>query len=191
MLNNYHWIIGAGHGAINPTQLSMQSSNINGKIMTSGKRSPLFPKGHPFEKQCLIEGVVNRDVVNYLSLLLPMHEISFEILVPDYKDMSLSARCAKVNLITDRSDKPCIYLSVHHNAFKNEWNSAHGVSSHYFKKNDSYSRNGKLLGELFQPELVKWSKMRNRGVKGSNFKVLRDTKPPALLLECGFMTNVK
>tara|TARA_R110000764_G_scaffold542_7_gene2086 strand:- start:139 stop:804 length:666 start_codon:yes stop_codon:yes gene_type:complete len=189
-MNNYHWIIGAGHGSINPTQISGKSTHINGKIMTAGKRSPRFPKGNPFENQCLIEGSVNRDVMNYLSCLLPTFDTSFEILTPTYKDMSLTARCAKVNEITRRSDKKCIYLSIHHNAFKTEWNTASGISSHYFKKGDSYSKNGKLLGEVFQPKLVEWCDMRNRGVKGSNFKVLRETSPPALLLECGFMTNL-
>ena len=190
MESKYHYIIGNGHGSVNPTQTATNAKNINGKIMTAGKRSPRFPKGNQFENQCLIEGVVNRDVVNYLSLMLTDRNISYDILVPNYIDMPLSVRCAKVNEINKKSTKPCLYISVHHNAFTPDWNSANGVSSHYFKKGGSYSSNGKRVAEYFQPELVKSSGMRNRGVIGSNFKVLRSTVPVALLLECGFMTNL-
>ena len=190
MDKRYHWILDAGHGSINPTQKETASTHINGKIMTSGKRSFLFPAGK-FKNQCLIEGVVNREVLNYLTLLMDSLELKYTKLVPDYKDMSLTARCAKANQIAKESDLPCILVSIHHNAFGRSWNTAHGVSTHYWKKGDSYSRNGKKISDIFQPKLVEWSGLRNRGSKGSNFKIIRETSMPAILTENGFMTNLE
>lgn len=189
-INKFHWILDAGHGAINLTQLTTNSTHINGKIITSGKRSFKFPKGNQYANQCLIEGVVNREVLNYLTLLLAAENIKFSVLVPTFKDISLTARCTLANAIAKNSNLPCILVSIHHNAFRNEWNAANGVSSHYFKKGDRYSTAGKQYAEDFQKELVINSGLRDRGIKGNNFKMLRDTSMPAILTENGFMTNL-
>lgn len=193
MENRYHWILDNGHGSIDPTQLETNSRSINGKIMTSGKRSFKFPKGSKFENQCLIEGSNNRDVVNYLTMLMDQLEIQYTVLVPGYKDMSLSARCEKANLIAKNYEYPLpsILLSVHHNAFGKSWNNANGVDSFYWKSDQGYSGGGKRIAEIINPSLVKWSGLRNRGVKGRDFKILRSTTMPAVLVECGFMTNLK
>jgi len=37
--------------------------------------------------------------------------------------------------------------------------------------------------------LVKATKRNDRGIKTANFAVLRETSMPAILVECGFMTN--
>ena len=163
MENRYHWIIDNGHGSIDPRQEQTSSTKIDGSILTPGKRSFKFPTINPFADQCLLEGVNNREVVNYLSLLL---------------------------WIASESQLPSILLSIHHNAFGSEWNSANGISTHYFEKEERYSKKGKLIAEIFQPSLVTETGLRNRGYKGSNFKMLRDTTMPAILTENGFMTNL-
>jgi len=42
-----------------------------------------------------------------------------------------------------------------------------------------------------QAELVKATGLRDRGIKADNFYVLRETKMPAILCECGFMDNME
>ena len=190
MEQKYHWIIDNGHGSIDPTQFTENSNRIDGEIQTAGKRSPIFPEGHKFEHQSLIEGENNRSVVNYLCNMLLDKNVSHEKLVDTYKDITLTIRCQLANNIARKSSKPCILISVHHNAYGQTWNNANGISSHYFEKGDRYSTSGKKISKVFQPNLVEITKLRDRGYKGSNFKILRDTSMPALLTECGFMTNL-
>lgn len=120
------WLIDSGHGSTDP---------INCDPVTPGKRSPVFPDGSAFAGQQLIEGARNRVVVNYLTLLLQEHDISFQLVCDTWKDCSLSSRVEKANQIVKENKDPersFVYLSVHHNAFKNDWNTANGVSTHVF-----------------------------------------------------------
>jgi len=190
MEKRYHWIIDNGHGSIDPTQKSTSSSKIDGSIMTSGKRSFIFPQGHKYEGQCLIEGVNNRGVVDYLCNMLWDHRISYEKLADTYKDVSLRARCKTANLIAKTNSLPCILISIHHNGFGRSWNNANGISCHYYKKGSSYSKSGLAISKIFQPNLVEITGLRDRGYKGNNFAMVRDTSMPSILTECGFMTNL-
>ena len=79
-----------------------------------------------------------------------------------------------------------VFLSIHHTAFKNSWNSANGASCHIYPN----SKSGKKIGDILQKEIVKSTGLKNRGVKESNFFVLRKTVCPAVLSENGFMTNL-
>lgn len=79
-----------------------------------------------------------------------------------------------------------LFVSIHYNAFRGEWGTHGGTETYHFNG----SRNGKRLADLVNPELVKATGFRNRGVKAGNFYVLRETKMPAILTESGFMDNL-
>lgn len=174
------WLIDSGHGSTDP---------INCDPVTPGKRSPVFPDGSAFAGQQLIEGARNRVVVNYLTLLLQEHDIPFQLVCDTWKDCSLSSRVEKANQIVKENKDPersFVYLSVHHNAFKNDWNTANGVSTHVYPG----SKKGHEIGKIFQEKIVESTGLRNRGVKENAFFVLRKTICPAVLTENGFMTNL-
>lgn len=175
-----HWLIDNGHGAIDP---------FTCEPVTPGKRSPVFPNGTPFAGQVLIEGVRNRAVVNYLSLLMDQAGFKYSLICDTWRDCPLHVRTEKANLIVRSSKDPkeeFVFLSIHHNAFKNSWNSANGASCHIYPN----SKSGKKIGDILQKEIVKSTGLKNRGVKESNFFVLRKTVCPAVLSENGFMTNL-
>ncbi|WP_411747615.1 N-acetylmuramoyl-L-alanine amidase family protein, partial [Psychrobacillus psychrotolerans] len=46
-----------------------------------------------------------------------------------------------------------------------------------------------ILASLIQNSLCSLTGRLNRGVKKADFAVVRDTRMPAVLVECGFMTN--
>jgi N-acetylmuramoyl-L-alanine amidase len=46
-----------------------------------------------------------------------------------------------------------------------------------------------MLAKMISAQLTESELTRNRGVKGAEFRVLMNTKVPALLLEVGFLTN--
>lgn len=102
-------------------------------------------------------------------------------------DISLDRRVhieKKIYLNTKREGTKKLFLSIHANAFKK--NIGTGISSHYYS-----SKNlplAEVLLEFLKPCIDKY-KLKNRGAKQDNFKVLRETYSPALLVEAPFMTN--
>ncbi|MEN8078271.1 N-acetylmuramoyl-L-alanine amidase [Clostridioides difficile] len=74
------------------------------------------------------------------------------------------------------------FVSIHRNAYHPEV--AKGVETHIYVKGGKAEQ----LANKVNPELVK-SGFLNRGVKVSNFHVLRETKSPAILIEVGFIDN--
>ena len=173
----YHWILDAGHGGLHPETREYQ---------TRGKRSPLFPKTSDFAGEVLYEGVRNRRVLKCLAELLFENNIDYTIVSEEWKDNSLGDRVRRANKIAETTPN-CIYLSIHHNAYGNGWNTAHGISTYHFPK----SAKGYNLAKVFQAEIVAETNWRSRGVKNANFYVLKNTHMPAVLTENGFMTNLK
>ena len=74
-----------------------------------------------------------------------------------------------------------IFVSIHFNATIHT--SARGAETFYVGKRGSY------LAKSIQNELVKNCKVRNRGIRNRSYSVLRQTHCPAVLVECGFISN--
>ena len=74
------------------------------------------------------------------------------------------------------------FVSIHRNAYKPEC--ARGCETHVYAKGGIAEE----LANKVNSEMVK-SGFVNRGVKISNFHVLRETKSPAILVEVGFIDN--
>lgn len=75
-----------------------------------------------------------------------------------------------------------IFVSIHFNASRNT--SARGVETYYA------SPRGKVIASNIQKQLVARVKTRNRGVKnGLKYAVINKTKCPAVIVECGFISN--
>lgn len=79
-----------------------------------------------------------------------------------------------------------LYVSIHANAYGSDWNNANGIETFVYTKASDASRN---VARLVQSRLIALTGRANRGVKTANFHVLRETTMPAILVECGFMTN--
>ena len=108
--SNYLWIFDNGHGGM-----------IDGVYQTPGKRSPVWPDGTQ-----LFEGEFNRAIVDRLVVLCKANGIDYVNLVNTPEDVPLSERTSKANSIAKASEKPCIYVSIHADAFSDE--SANGWS---------------------------------------------------------------
>jgi len=77
-----------------------------------------------------------------------------------------------------------IFVSVHYNY--NRGGSGHGLET-FYTHGDSY-----LLAGYVQAYLIQETRLTNRGVKHANFHVIRNTtRNPAILIECGFVSNPK
>lgn len=145
---------------------------------TAGKRTPAFSDG-----SVMRENEFNRAVVSYLHDELIRNGFSVVLTAPEDTDISLATRVQRAN--DAHAD---YFISVHANAFGNGWNDANGVESFVHALNDAKTTS---LARCVQHELVRETGLRDRGVKENpTLYVLRKTTMPAVLCECGFMTNV-
>lgn len=90
-----------------------------------------------------------------------------------------------VNVVNQANDeKVDIFISIHRNAFSDP--NANGLEVWTCTNaRDVTKRNANLIYN----KLINVSPMRGRGVKESDFYVLKYTNSPAMLLEIGFITN--
>ncbi|WP_088006480.1 N-acetylmuramoyl-L-alanine amidase family protein [Indiicoccus explosivorum] len=79
-----------------------------------------------------------------------------------------------------------VFVSIHANAFGTAFNSAGGIETYVYTRPLMEST---LLADAIHSRLVSTAGLRDRGIKKADFAVLRETVMPAVLLECGFMTN--
>ena len=96
------------------------------------------------------------------------------------KHITLAERCAISN-----NKGANAFISIHLNASTNR--NAHGIETwHYYKVGD----NTKELANNIQNNLIKSTSAKNRGVKTTEtLYVLKHTIAPAVLVECGFISN--
>lgn len=87
------------------------------------------------------------------------------------------------------NSKPDIFVSIHFNSCP--YTSPHGIEIFYFnsKENKNRSKLSRSLATDVLYSIIGKTKAKNRGVKTAEYKVIRDTKMPAVLLEGGFLTN--
>lgn len=98
----------------------------------------------------------------------------------DKKNADLKARAAMpTNLWAD------IFISIHQNAFPSA--KVRGAQAFYFDKSEESHH----LAEAIQGRIKSFLDIaNNKGAKAdTNYFLLKNTKTPAVLIECGFLTN--
>jgi N-acetylmuramoyl-L-alanine amidase len=90
----------------------------------------------------------------------------------------LGARTAIANRY---AGKNAVFVSIHYNAGARV--GAYGIETYY------YNRRALRLAQAVQRRVVKAMDSINRGVWQRGFFVLRKNRLPAILVECGFLTN--
>lgn len=77
-----------------------------------------------------------------------------------------------------------LFISIHANA--NESPAPNGTETYHAR---SASDRAKTLAKLLQKSMVDDVKLKDRGVKASDFYVIKNTTMPATLVETGFVSN--
>jgi N-acetylmuramoyl-L-alanine amidase len=129
----------------------------------------------------LQEKLVNISVAQHLVALL--NQAGANVVITRSGDQSVSHQ-QRMDLAN--SSNADLFVSIHANSFTNP--ESNGTESHYCAEND-YSSASRFLAHQLQRELVSVLNLRNRGVKSSNFYVLKNTVMPAALVELAFMSN--
>lgn len=128
---------------------------------------------------------VEEDDLNLIISFLLRYELKIaghSVVMSREKDefVSLSGRTADAN-----ARQADIFVSIHCDAWHQE--TTRGMSTHI---HPSCSPDARLLARHIHGSLVSaFPAHANRGIKQSNFHVLRASKMPAVLIECEFVTN--
>ena len=86
-----------------------------------------------------------------------------------------------VRSVIANAQSDAIFVSIHYNASPRS--GAHGI--------ETYSENnrGAVLAARIQRQLINRVSTENRGIRSAEYYVLRKCRLPAVLVECGFLTN--
>lgn len=133
--------------------------------------------GKIYEKDLTL--VLAKMVANKLS---KQNDIQVILSRTDDKYMSLSDRSNLAN--TENVD---LLVSIHLNA-ETGGTSAYGLETYYRK---GATDGSDKLADIVQKSIKSYIDVRDRGIRENNFQILRETSMPAILIECGFLTNLE
>ena len=139
---------------------------------TIGKRTP-DGKMKEFEFNEAVVRLITNELKAFAIAVVHSHS--------NKRDVSLNERTALANKTGVDA-----FISIHANAFGTTWNNASGIETFTYTKPSEQSI---ILASLVQNSLCSITGRINRGVKKADFAVVRGTTMPAILVECGFMTN--
>ena len=139
---------------------------------TPGKRSP-DGRLREFHFNSAVADAVKK------RLLLDGHTVFFSHQAD--ADVPLLERTQLANRL-----KADLFISIHANAFGSSFNNSSGIETFTFTNPLAAT---KTLAASVHHALLLSTKRPDRGLKQADFAVLRNTHMPAILIECGFMTN--
>jgi N-acetylmuramoyl-L-alanine amidase len=163
-------ILDNGHGGM-----------INNEYQTAGKRSPNWHQG------ILYEGMFNRWVVNRIIEKLDRLKIPYYHISPEYNDVTLETRRNRANRIHETN--PDVWLlSIHANA-----GGGTGIEAFTTIGNTNADSLAEIVLRNLQTDMQD-TRMRFDLADGDkdkefNYYILRETAPPAVLVELGFMDH--
>ncbi len=122
------------------------------------------------------EKIYTLDVARRLEALLRSAGYRTVMTRPGDYFVGLDGRCAIANSYRD-----AIFVSIHFNSATRE--GANGIETYY------YSRRSARLAAAIHGRVVRATGTEDRRVRTRGFYVIRNTRIPAVLVECGFLTN--
>ena len=133
------------------------------------------------------EREINLDVSLKLGEYLKSKGIEVVYTRTDDRFVGLQERADMANM-----DRVSLFVSIHCNAA--ESTSANGTETYFYAPISkpvlfAQRMERQQLAECIQRNAVRSGGLADRGVKEKNLAVLRETKMPAVLVECGFMSN--
>ncbi len=159
-------------------------------LLSSPVRRVVIDAGHggtdPGAVRCgVLEKSLNMRLVNFLVPKLEAMGLKVVLTRSGDTAVSLDARADRV-----RTENGDIFLSIHQNASANP--KATGVEI-FFAPGTRYAAQSMLLGHAILYSVLGsadgYGTAMDRGIKRAGFRVIRKADCPAVLLECGFLSN--
>jgi len=173
--------------------LKLSASSRSGSSSSSSKSAPyarvgvgkriVIDPGHGGRDKGAIWGGVresdlNMKVCRELETILKGRGYSTVMTRRSDTFVSLTQRAAIANRYRN-----AIFVSVHFNATRETW--VKGAETYYA------GAAGRSLATAIHGEMLRRLELRNRGVRLARFTVLMQTRCPAVLVECGYISNSK
>ena len=129
--------------------------------------------------QKLAEKVFTLDTGKRLARILRARgDIDVVMTRDDDRFVSLAER---TNIANQYRGRDAVFVSIHYNAAPRE--GAYGIET-YYNNQRAYR-----LAALVHPRVVQAMDSISRGIRQRRYRVLRNNRLPAILVECGFLTN--
>lgn len=142
-------------------------------LYTKGKQTPTGIK----------EWTLNDDVCDRVQAKL--NDYDCEIIRTDHNEGEVDEPLSqRVNEYL-KAGVEC-FVSIHHNAYTNDWNEATGVE--VYTDRTPIAGDDKLANLIYQ-KITTYTGLKGRGVKRRDFQVINQNKVPAVLVEGGFMDS--
>jgi N-acetylmuramoyl-L-alanine amidase len=159
--------------------------------MPLDKRIIVVDAGHGGWDPGMVSGKVDEKDINLkiaqkLQTYLELGGATVIITRLDDSDLSKSkSGDMAVRRLIANTSKADIFISIHQNAFGSS--GVQGAQVFYFNESD----NSKKLAHNIQHQIKEFANPNNRfkARANSNYFVLKQTEMPAVLVECGFLTN--
>ena len=87
----------------------------------------------------------------------------------------------RTNIANQYGGRDAVFVSIHYNSVLRE--GAYGIETYYNNKR-AYR-----LAALVHPRVIQAMDSIDRGIRQRGYRVLRRNRLPAILIECGFLTN--
>ncbi len=116
------------------------------------------------------------DVARRLDVYLRSKGVSTVMTRTRDKYVSLPSRCYIAN-----RRRSSVFVSIHFNEASRA--GAKGIETFYA------GTSGRYLGDRVHRRLISQTRAEDRSLKWKGYYVLRNTKVPAILVECGFLSN--
>ena len=162
-------------------------------ILDSGHNEYVHGKEAP--DKSLREWIFNNEMQYKIKKRAEDHGITVYLTNPDPAKKDEIGLAKRANLANDywvKNEKPqALFVSIHANAYGNDFNQARGTET-YTGKN--CSKNSINAATYVQEEIFKCIKAidfnaKDRGVKSENFTVIYKAAMPSILIEYAFYTN--
>lgn len=141
--------------------------------------------GHsgPIEPGACCGNLCECDVVLDISLSLAalLRTSGHEVILTRSTDIETDDLAFRAQLANDQPAD--VFVSIHVNAAENP--AAKGTEVYCYPG----STRGAYLADCIRKQIIAFAGTVDRGTKEANFQVLRQTNAPAVLVECGFITN--
>jgi N-acetylmuramoyl-L-alanine amidase len=129
--------------------------------------------------QRLAEKGFTLDTAKRLARVLRNHTAIKVVLTrSDDTFVSLTER---TNIANQYAGRNALFVSIHFNAGLRE--GAYGIETYY------NNQRGYRLATLVHPRVIQAMVSIDRGIRHRSYRVLRKNRLPAILVECGFLTN--
>jgi N-acetylmuramoyl-L-alanine amidase len=126
--------------------------------------------------QRYVEKIYTLDVAQRVKARLRAAGFKVVMTRDDDTFVGLGQRCAIAN-----SQRDAVFLCIHFNSAPRE--GASGIETYY------YSPQSASFAAAVHPRLVRAAGTEDRHIRSRGYYVLRFTRIPAVLVECGFLTN--